>query len=287
LPVTYSVDERGVGWIVFDTPGSAVNLFDPPTRAALACAIAILSSLRPKALVLASTKEGMFVAGADLQGLSALADAKSAEDFSRAGQRLFQAVADFPAPVVAAINGACAGGGYELALACDWRIASEDPSTRIGLPEVGLGTLPGWGGSVRLPRLIGAARALDHILEAKLERPALARTSGLVDELVPSADLKSRAGAAALEFAENGKPKRPAVAVPAAAYFSNLLRGEGDSAQPSARSTVIDVIRRGIGLPFDEALGIEAHGFGLVTPTENCRSRVRDFFASRSARRGT
>ena len=127
--------------------------------------------------------------------------------------------------MVCAIHGACAGGGYELALACHWRLASAAAVTQIGLPEIGLGTIPGWGGSVRLPRLIGAAPALDHILRAKLLPASEALTTGLVDEVVPVAQLKERAKAVALRLAgAGGRPVRSSPPVPDPGFFAELRR---------------------------------------------------------------
>jgi enoyl-CoA hydratase/carnithine racemase len=121
-------------------------------------------------------------------------------------------VDQFPKPIVAAIHGACLGGGCELALACHWRVATDSPKTQIGLPEVQLGLLPGAGGCVRLPRLIGARAALDIILAGKSERAQKALKLGLVDEVVPRSILRQAALAAAvyvvfLAFAFHGPSK--------------------------------------------------------------------------------
>src|SRR5437588_6287558 len=105
--------------------------------------------------------------------------------FIAEGQRVFNRIATLNIPTVAAIHGACAGGGYEVTLACDWRVASDDPSTRIGLPETTLGLIPAWGGSTRLPRLIGAERATGGILKGKLHSAHDALKLGLIDEVIP------------------------------------------------------------------------------------------------------
>src|SRR5205085_6144490 len=101
------------------------------------------------------------------------------------GQRVFNRIADLKIPTVAAIHGACAGGGYEATLACDWRVASNEPATRIGLPETTLGLIQAWGGSTRLPRLIGEENATEVILKGKLYSAQEALRLGLVDEVVP------------------------------------------------------------------------------------------------------
>ena len=131
-PITYARDADGVGWIVFDAPAARANVFNAAALDALEAALEDAARDRPRALVVASGKDGIFIAGADLKWLAALADAASAAALSRRGQLLFQRLNDFPVPVVCAIHGACAGGGFELALACHWRIATDAAATRIG-----------------------------------------------------------------------------------------------------------------------------------------------------------
>src|SRR5882672_3369726 len=150
-PVTHSVDAEGVGWIVFDDPTGRANVFNPTTQAAFRAAVSALAVQPLKAVVVYSAKEKIFIAGADLKWLVALPDAAAGKKLSREGQELFASLATLKVPVVCAIHGACAGGGYELALACHWRVASEAKETVIGLPEVGIGLIPGWGGCTPLP----------------------------------------------------------------------------------------------------------------------------------------
>src|SRR3954469_6006480 len=209
-PVTHSIDAEGVGWLVFDDPTSRANVFNPTTQAALRAAMAVLAAPPLKAVVVLSGKEKIFIAGADLKWLAALPDAQAAKQLSRDGQELFARLENLQVPVVAAIHGACAGGGYELALACHWRIASDAKETVIGLPEVGIGVIPGWGGCARLPRLIGAEAAVGHMLKAALLPAKAAHAAGLVDELVPAGELKARAKTTALRLAAEGRPRRPA-----------------------------------------------------------------------------
>src|SRR2546421_6961163 len=142
--------------LTFDRPESGANIFDPATMRELSehvDAIEADSSLR--GLIIASAKKSIFVAGADLRTLLKQAQTGGLRDFIAEGQRVFNRIAALKIPTVAAIHGACAGGGYEVTLACDWRVASGDPATRNGLPETTLGLIPAWGGSTRLPRLIG------------------------------------------------------------------------------------------------------------------------------------
>jgi len=154
------------------------------------------------ALVIISGKPDNFIAGADI---SMLDDCKTEADvkvISQMGQRLFDQLSQLEIPVVAAINGACLGGGLELAMACHGRVCSDDPKTSLGLPEVQLGLLPGSGGTQRLPRLVGIAKALDMMLTGKQLRPKQALKMGLVNEVVP----KSILLASAIALAKKGMP---------------------------------------------------------------------------------
>ena len=131
-----------------------------------------------------SAKKSIFIAGADLKTLLHQAQTGEMGAFIAEGQRIFNRLAALKIPTCAAIHGACAGGGYEIALACDWRVASDDPATRIGLPETTLGLIPAWGGCTRLPRLIGAEKAAEVIVKGKLYSAQEAKQLGLVDEVV-------------------------------------------------------------------------------------------------------
>lgn len=288
-PVTYSVDAEGVGWIVFDRPGARANIFDPATQAALADAVAAAQASPARAVVVTSAKDRIFIAGADLHWLADLPDAAAATAFSRAGQALFQQVAALQRPVVCAIHGACAGGGYELALACHARVASDADVTRIGLPEIGLGTIPGWGGTARLPRLIGAGPALDHILRARLVSATEALAAGLVDEVVPAADLKARAKTLALQQASGAAIARPLPPSPAPGELARLresTRVKLPGSQP-APLAVIDAIQTGAPLDLDAALDIEARAFGEVTAGPVCKNLVAVFFLRDAAKKRT
>jgi 3-hydroxyacyl-CoA dehydrogenase/enoyl-CoA hydratase/3-hydroxybutyryl-CoA epimerase len=174
--------------LTFDLPGKKVNVF---TRAALEELEQVIGTVASRqeigCLILLSGKAGNFIAGADVEEIARVTDPVEAEAGSRVGHRLFAAWEALPFPTVAAVRGTCLGGGTELALASTWRVASDGGSTRIGLPEVRLGILPGWGGSTRLPRLIGIPDALDLILTGKAVAGRKALKLGLVDALLPEA----------------------------------------------------------------------------------------------------
>ncbi len=287
-PVSHSIDAEGIGWITFDDPAGRANIFNPATQAALRSAVLALAAEPVRAVVVLSAKEKIFIAGADLGWLAGLADDQAATQAARAGQELFGLLAGFKVPVVCAIHGACAGGGYELALACTWRIASEARETVIGLPEVGLGLIPGWGGCTRLPRLIGARAAVEHILKAALVPAAAARAAGLVDELVPAAELLARARAAARRLADEGAPVRPVPDPVGPDFFSDqrqlaLTRRRG---QP-APLAVLEAVEKSAGLPLAAALDLEATLFGGVAAGEIAKNFIHVFFLKEAARKLT
>jgi 3-hydroxyacyl-CoA dehydrogenase / enoyl-CoA hydratase / 3-hydroxybutyryl-CoA epimerase len=180
-----SVTEDHVCVLTFDRPDSAANVFDKATLAELNEHLDFIAgNPQFKGLVIASAKKSIFIAGADLHALSTATE-QGLREIIELGQVTFNRIADMNIPTVAAIHGAAVGGGYEICLACDYRIASSDKSTKIGLPETQLGILPAWGGATRLPRLIGLPKALDIILGGKTVAAKLALKLGMVDEVVP------------------------------------------------------------------------------------------------------
>jgi len=190
---------RGIGddhicTLIFDRPESGANIFDAATLDELNEHLDFVendASLR--GLIVASAKKSIFVAGADLKTLLQQAQGSGMRAFIAKGQQAFNRLAGLKIPSVAAIHGASAGGGYEVALACDYRVATDDPATRIGLPETTLGLIPAWGGCTRLPRVIGAEKAAEVILKGKLYSAQEALKLGLIDEISPRDQLFDRA----------------------------------------------------------------------------------------------
>lgn len=177
--------EDAVATVTIDRPPA--NAINSTTLTELEDAFATLFADRAvRAIILTGAGQQIFVAGADINEF-ARAGEDEARGFVRLGQRLFSAIERGPTPVIAAINGACLGGGNELAMACDLRIAAE--SARFGQPEVKLGIIPGWGGTVRLPRLVGRGRALELLLLGDMIRAQDALEYGLVHRVVPDAEL--------------------------------------------------------------------------------------------------
>ena len=153
-----AIDRDGFATVTFDLPDRRANIFTREVLAELESLLAELGRRREiEALLLLSGKPEIFIAGADVEEIANVSDARLAEEGSRYGQRLFGAWSALPFPTAAAIRGTCVGGGTELALASTWIVVSDRPDLKIGLPEVQLGIVPGWGGSTRLPRRIGLA----------------------------------------------------------------------------------------------------------------------------------
>ena len=181
--------DDGVVVLSLDRQDAPVNALSQDVLIELDDILERLAIDPPKGVVFRSAKPSGFIAGADLKEFQDFARKGTVNDAIRRGQVVFQKVAELPCPTVAAIHGFCMGGGTELSLACDYRVASNDPSTRIGLPEIKLGIFPGWGGSARLPRLVGAPAAFDMMLTGRTLSASAARGIGLVDKVVEPAML--------------------------------------------------------------------------------------------------
>lgn len=186
--LSLTIEENGVALLTFDRPDSSVNIFDASTLDELDSAISQIEAdegeISIKKLIITSAKPAIFIAGADIKSIAS-ASHEELSAFLERGQDIFNRIEKLPCQTAAAIHGACLGGGYEIALACDVRVASLDKVTKIGLPETLLGIVPAWGGSTRLPKLIGVQKALPLILSAKKMAPKHAKKVGAVDDAVP------------------------------------------------------------------------------------------------------
>ncbi|MBV9274233.1 MAG: enoyl-CoA hydratase/isomerase family protein [Verrucomicrobia bacterium] len=178
------VRSTGIAFFIFDRPGSTANLFDRSTLEELKSLLDTLENEKSiRGLVITSAKPKIFIAGADLTSFTKDPTEENLTAMIELGQRTFDRIGNLGFPTVAAIHGAAVGGGLEIALACDYRIASPDSVTKIGLPETTLGILPAWGGCTRLPRLLGLPAALDVILSGRQYPARVAKKIGMVDEL--------------------------------------------------------------------------------------------------------
>jgi 3-hydroxyacyl-CoA dehydrogenase/enoyl-CoA hydratase/3-hydroxybutyryl-CoA epimerase len=208
--------ENGVAVVWMDQPGEKVNKISIDLVDEFKT---MLDGLEDddtvRGIVLISRKPDNFIAGADIEKFKDMTSPAEAEMLSRQGHVLLNRMAAFPKPIVAAIHGATLGGGLEVALACHYRIASDDPQTVLALPEVKLGLLPGGGGTQRLPRLVGLQAALDMMLTGKNIYPRQAKKMGLVDDLIHPYGLLQAAKRAALELADQPlkrKKRQPLIA---------------------------------------------------------------------------
>src|SRR5947207_3013590 len=195
----------GIALVLYDVPGERVNtLRDTFQQDFHEIFGRLAEDSAVKGVVLASAKPDSFIVGADVEMLARTKNATEATALARGAQQALQRLEDLGKrkPVVVAIHGPALGGGLELALACTYRIASDDRKTQLGQPEVQLGLIPGGGGTQRLPALIGIAQAIDLILTGKSVRAAKARKLGLVDDVVPRAILVEVARRRARELAE-------------------------------------------------------------------------------------
>jgi 3-hydroxyacyl-CoA dehydrogenase/enoyl-CoA hydratase/3-hydroxybutyryl-CoA epimerase len=174
-----------VATLRLDVAGQSANVLSREVISELDHALTGLESKQLKGLIIESAKSSGFIAGADVREFEKISDPARAAELARAAQLVFNRLAQLPYPSVALIHGFCLGGGLELALACTYRVAREDASTRLGLPEVRLGIHPGFAGTVRLPKLIGHIPALDLMLTGRSVSAREARRLGLVDEAVP------------------------------------------------------------------------------------------------------
>ena len=203
------------------------------------------------ALIVTGVGEKSFISGADINELAVL-DPRGAEDISRLGQRVLDWLSDSPKPVIAAVNGFAFGGGCELALACHMRLASENAV--LGLPEVSLGIIPGYGGTQRLPRLVGPGRALELILSGRRVKAEEAERIGLVNRVVPRAQLLEEALRLAQSILKNG---------------------------PLAVAAALEAVRRGLELPLEAGLRLESGLFGILAASEDMHEGLKAFLEKR------
>ena len=277
------IDTDRVAWLVCDTPGVSTNVLSAAVLRDLAAQLADIAAKRPVGVVIRSAKAGGFIAGADIKEFLQIRTPEEGYELVRAGQTVLQTLADLPCPSVAALHGFALGGGLELALACTYRVAADDARLSLGLPEVLLGIHPGFGGTVRSVQIIGVRPALDLMLKGKPYKGAHALTVGLIDELVPPADLRERAKSRLLRsppkttapFVDkllNLGPARPFVARQAASTLRHSVRRE----QYPAPYAILDLWQR-YGAAGTESYEAEARSIAELMCTPTSRNLVRVF----------
>jgi 3-hydroxyacyl-CoA dehydrogenase/enoyl-CoA hydratase/3-hydroxybutyryl-CoA epimerase len=276
------IGEDGICVLTFDRPESGANIFDAATLKDLSEHVRCIESEPSlKGVIVTSGKKSIFIAGADLQTLLRQAQTGELRAFIAEGQQVFNRLVALKIPTVAAIHGACAGGGYEITLACDYRVASNDPATRIGLPETTLGLIPAWGGATRLPRLIGVAAAADVILKGKLYSAEEALKMGLVDEVVSREQLME----AARKKLNEGKRKLEGGA-PATPAGSRELAPPITSGNP-APARALEIIKGSLTNSIDQSLALEVNAIVELGETEATQNLIRNFFLGDKFKKGT
>ncbi len=323
------VGADGVGRITFDVPGRAHNILTEEVMRILeevvGQAAEAVGEGTLRALLIRSGKPDSFIAGADVSAIAAVAesgDRSRAAEAARAGQALFARIAALPVPTVAAIRGICLGGGTELALACDYRVCDDGDRTRIGLPEVQLGILPAWGGTTRLPRLVGLRAALGLMLTGKPARVSKARRMGLVHRVFPRRQFEERsldfarglAGAAGSGGGEgrkrsHGGARGAGERSPAAATRRRGIAGGILDGTPPGRALVLrgarkrvlastgghypaplkilEVVRKGVGRSAEAGLELEARAAAELIVSPQCRNLLFLFQLREGARKGS
>ncbi|HUF68128.1 MAG TPA: 3-hydroxyacyl-CoA dehydrogenase NAD-binding domain-containing protein [Longimicrobiales bacterium] len=288
--LTLETSGDGVAWLLFDRPDSKVNLLTSGVIRRLDEFLASIeedvAAQRIRGVVVMSGKPGTFIAGADVNEIASIISEQDGYEAAREGQRVLGRIENLAVPTVAAIDGLCLGAGTELALACGRRIASDRDSTRIGLPEVRLGILPGFGGTTRLPRLVGLSAALPIILTGQPVSASKARRIGLVEEVMHPSLLRERARSIALEGGRGPKRARkllsrlvdetsPGRALALSRARSGVMK-ETRGNYP-APLLAIETIRRSTGVPLDRAFEIEAHALGRLIVSEVSKNLIHVF----------
>lgn len=251
--IRFEVGDFGLALLTVNRP-EKLNALNAETVLELRDAVArAATDAEVRALIVTGAGEKAFVAGADINQLAALTPIE-AQAYAERGQRVFREIEMLAKPTLAAINGYALGGGLELAMSCAVRVASEN--ARLGQPEVKLGVLPGYGGTQRLPRLVGRGRALEMLLSGEPVTAAEAYRIGLVNHVVPQAEL--------LEFSRQ--------------WLRKVLANA-----PLALGLTLQAVDVGLEAGLEQGLRFEAAAFGLTTATEDKREGTRAFLEKRPA----
>lgn len=290
-------DARGVATVSLDVKDVPMNVFNDEVARELQQVLERIQRDPPRALVIRSAKPSGFLAGADVRQIRKLETEEQVRSVLTAGQELFNRIEQLPFPTVAVIHGPCLGGGLELALVCRHRVARDDAQTKLGLPEVQLGLIPGWGGTQRLPRLVGLRRALQMILESSNLSAAKATKAGLVDLAVPTEQFES----AVERFIEDRLAGQPGGGRPGRGLLGNLLDGTRvgravvlRSARKRIRSREADypalaaalrAVEAGYRGSPAEGFAIERAEFAKVVFTPTARNLIELFFQRERARK--
>ena len=285
-----TIEKRGpVAILWFDQFGEKANKLSTPNMLRLFELLADLEKDKKiGALVVMSKKPTIFIAGADISEISKMTSGEATAEALMKLQSVFTFLENLSIPSIAAIHGACMGGGTELSLACDYRIATDAPETKIALPEVMLGVLPGWGGTQRMPRLIGLEASLDLILTGKAVDGKKAKKLGLVDKVVPKENLEMRALEWANELAKNPKKAEKSGGKSLLSRFPGGKWLIFDQARKSvmqktkghypAPLRIIEVLKKTYGTNLESGLKVEAEAFMDLVRTPECQSLIGVYY---------
>lgn len=278
----------GLARLVLDQPSSRANVLSTGLWTEFGQALDRLAHMPGvSGLVLESAKPGIFIAGADLKELGS-ADPGGVRSLIELGHRVLHTLEELPFPTVAVIDGAALGGGLEVALACDFRVCGSSPKVQLGLPEINLGLIPGWGGTQRLPRLVGVEEAVERLLSGESYDSTDPPPEDLVDETVASDDLPG----AAYRWLTTGdwQAVRAAkrVAVPAGLLPSAEFLGETrqtleviDPPMRPAAAEVLKVVLEGSLTDLAGGIRLETEAFLRLAASDNARQLIAEFFAKR------
>jgi 3-hydroxyacyl-CoA dehydrogenase/enoyl-CoA hydratase/3-hydroxybutyryl-CoA epimerase len=281
-------DEQNIAWLTIDVIDEKMNTLKAEFAEQVSQVLDEIEAQQKeiKGLVIQSGKPDSFIAGADISMIASCQSAAEAQALAEKGQQLFQRIEDLPFATVAAIHGPCLGGGLELALACDYRICSDDNKTKLGLPEVQLGLLPGSGGTQRLPRLIGLLASLDIIFTGKQLRPKKAEKLGVVNTSVPLSILSRTAAEFALKKKSKNKVDVKEWGISRNPIGRNVIFSQAEKqAQKKARgnypaiAAILDSIEYGLDKGIKKGLQREAAQFGKLAMTPESAALRSLFFA--------
>ena len=300
----FELIEQNIGIVTFDLPGEKVNKFSTPVVEEFE---SLLDDLHKKSelkcLLIMTGKERIFIAGADIKEIVDITDPELGYRVSQKGHAVFGKIADLPFPVISVIDGACMGGGTEMSLACTFRLATDSPNTKIALPEVNIGIFPGWGGSQRLPRLIGLQRSLDIILTGKNLDAKRAYRSGVVDKIIPKEQVRQAALAFARDviggvdvLAKSRSRRKQRGLMPVLLEGNPLGRAllfhlakktvlKKSKGHYPAPLTALKAVKKGFRKPLRKGLEIEARLFGDIIGSPVSKNLIKIFFWSESVKK--
>lgn len=278
------LDKQGIAWLYFDKVNSSANTLGDAQLADLEKLVSYFEQHPPTGIVLATGKKSGFIAGADIERIKQLSTPEEAIAFVTDAQHLIERFENLPCPKVSMIQGFCLGGGLELSLACDYLIAEDRPDTRIGLPEVMLGIQPGWGGTVRLTRRIGAPKALELMVTGQAVRGKQALRFGIIDYLLPLRVLKR--AAAQLILTKPPKHKAPFwnevfQVKPVRSLFAAFMRKQvGKRAKQEFYPAPYEIINNWekFGVSDNRGFQAEVDSIGKIAMHDTAKNLIRVFF---------